>query len=295
MDQIIPLSDIESVVLPRFIPMIEVLSQECESFKDDFENGDFSRWSGTYASQGETFAVVNETAYRNLHSARFSSDGNSLFEAGYCYKTLTSLSELQISAYFKVAYSGITADDARFYLIVLKVAGNSVAYVGWRQVAGVVKWNLLVRTGIGWASDYSDTSPLVNKWYSVKLAWFEDPLNGHAELYVEDVLACSIENIKTATSGQTEIRFGLPELYNCDSTTLYCDSCGVDIARTSSSEMLLGDINRDGSVNVYDAIIAAASFGSVLGDQLWNSAADLNKDNKVDIYDMLILASKLHM
>jgi predicted deacylase len=31
MDQIIPLSDIESVVLPRFLPMMEVLSQECAS------------------------------------------------------------------------------------------------------------------------------------------------------------------------------------------------------------------------------------------------------------------------
>ena len=190
--------------------------------------------------------------------------------------------------------SGIASDDARFYLITLEASGNTIAYIGWRQVANVIKWNLLVKNGSEWVSRYSTMSPVVNKWYSVKLAWLEDSLNGHAELFVDDVLTCSIDNIKTATSGQTDIRFGLPELYNCESTTLYSDSCGVDIARASSSEMLPGDMNRDGSVDLYDAIIAAASYGSVLGDQRWNPAADLNKDNEIDLYDMLILASKLH-
>ena len=52
-----------------------------------------------------------------------------------------------------------------------------------------------------------------------------------------------------------------------------------------------GDINRDGSVDLYDALIFSASYGSVLGDKTWNPEADLNIDNRVDVFDVLILAS----
>lgn len=292
MDQIIPISDIESVVLPRFIPMVVILSQECGNFKDDFETGDFSRWTGTYKSQGETNSVTTEAAYSNLYSAKFSSDGSSLFEASYCYETLTSLSNLEASAFFKVTSSGIASDDARFYLIALTVAGDTIAYVGWRQVASVIKWNLLVKTESGWVSRYSTLSPIVNRWYSVRLKWYKDSINWRAELYVDGISSCSIENINTTTLYQIDIRFGLSELYNCRSTTVYCDSSAVD-ALSYSPSTSRGDINRDGSVDLYDALIFSASYGSVLGDKTWNPEADFNIDNRVDVFDVLILARAL--
>jgi hypothetical protein len=52
-----------------------------------------------------------------------------------------------------------------------------------------------------------------------------------------------------------------------------------------------GDINGDGVVNVYDASLAFAAFGSSPRAPNWNPAADLNGDGTVDIYDMIILAA----
>jgi hypothetical protein len=52
-----------------------------------------------------------------------------------------------------------------------------------------------------------------------------------------------------------------------------------------------GDINGDGKVDIYDALYAAAAFGSTPGAPNWNPAADLNGDGVVDIYDMIILAA----
>jgi hypothetical protein len=51
-----------------------------------------------------------------------------------------------------------------------------------------------------------------------------------------------------------------------------------------------GDINRDGSIDVYDSIILAGAFNSKPGDSNWNPRADLNRDGVVDIYDTIILA-----
>jgi hypothetical protein len=51
-----------------------------------------------------------------------------------------------------------------------------------------------------------------------------------------------------------------------------------------------GDLNDDGVVNINDAIIASAAFGSMTGDLNYNPLADINSDGKVDIFDMLLLA-----
>lgn len=51
------------------------------------------------------------------------------------------------------------------------------------------------------------------------------------------------------------------------------------------------DINNDGSVDIYDAILLANSYNSVPTSSNWNSKGDLNSDNIVDIYDAIILAS----
>ena len=52
-----------------------------------------------------------------------------------------------------------------------------------------------------------------------------------------------------------------------------------------------GDINGDGTVDVYDAMILAAAFGSGPNSPNWNPNADINGDGTVDIYDAIILAA----
>ena len=53
----------------------------------------------------------------------------------------------------------------------------------------------------------------------------------------------------------------------------------------------LGDLNFDGTVDIYDAILFAMSFGTRPSDLHWNPYADLNKDGIIDIYDAIILSS----
>jgi parallel beta-helix repeat protein len=53
----------------------------------------------------------------------------------------------------------------------------------------------------------------------------------------------------------------------------------------------LGDVNDDGKVDIYDAILLSNAFNSEPGDPKWNPNADINGDNAVDIYDAIILAN----
>lgn len=53
---------------------------------------------------------------------------------------------------------------------------------------------------------------------------------------------------------------------------------------------LVGDITGDGVVDIFDVVIVAKAFGSVLGGPNWDQRADLNGDNKIDIFDMVVIA-----
>jgi len=54
-----------------------------------------------------------------------------------------------------------------------------------------------------------------------------------------------------------------------------------------------GDLNGDGTVDIYDAVMLAGAFNSQLGSINWNPNADINGDGIVDIYDAVILAGSI--
>ena len=51
-----------------------------------------------------------------------------------------------------------------------------------------------------------------------------------------------------------------------------------------------GDINGDDTVNLLDAILASAAYGSKPGNPKWNPEADLNGDGVIDILDVIKLS-----
>jgi hypothetical protein len=55
------------------------------------------------------------------------------------------------------------------------------------------------------------------------------------------------------------------------------------------SKLLLGDLNKDGKVDLFDAVAALIAYNSALGKPNWNADADLNKDGIVNVYDMVLL------
>jgi len=52
-----------------------------------------------------------------------------------------------------------------------------------------------------------------------------------------------------------------------------------------------GDVNGDGTVDIYDLILVASAFGSQTGYPEFNPNADINADETTDIYDLILVAS----
>jgi len=64
----------------------------------------------------------------------------------------------------------------------------------------------------------------------------------------------------------------------------YLVDCEVKI------KTMKADINGDGVVDIFDALLMARSFGSVRNDSNWNPDCDLNNDGVIDIFDVILLA-----
>ena len=57
---------------------------------------------------------------------------------------------------------------------------------------------------------------------------------------------------------------------------------------------IVGDVNGDGVVDIYDAITLSNAFASVPSSPTWNGNADINSDNSVDIFDAILLAANFN-
>ena len=68
--------------------------------------------------------------------------------------------------------------------------------------------------------------------------------------------------------------------------TQYTDIDGTVVV----GDVALGDLNFDGTVDIFDIIILGGAFGSEPGNPRWNPDADINNDDIIDIYDAIILA-----
>jgi len=54
---------------------------------------------------------------------------------------------------------------------------------------------------------------------------------------------------------------------------------------------IVGDVNHDGIVDIYDLVKVASVYGSEPGDSNWDPYCDVNHDGIVDIFDLVTVAS----
>jgi hypothetical protein len=205
-------------------------------FSDGFETGTFNAWSSTTRTTGETATVASNIKHSGSYSACFTSNGDSSYERAYASRSGLNLAEVYTKAYVYVDPSGIVDNSDRFYFIQLMAGGNILAYGGWRQDAnGNLLWHIMIRDGSNTVGAYSTVTPATRTWYLVELHWKADATNGLGELYVDGTLVASISSRNTANYGNATIaRVGLPEIYNCASTTVYIDDAAVSTSQQSS-------------------------------------------------------------
>jgi hypothetical protein len=205
-----------------------IVSTPTSIFEDGFESGSTSAWNSTSTpSSGETLAVTSEQAYDGTYSLRSTSNGGGGTEYARTIETFSpTLSQIRVQAYFKLAQNGVVDNSDRMKLIELRAGSTIIAAAGLWQVSGTLRWWIETRTGTTYVE--TTTTPIgsfdLTQWFSLELYWKLGATDGEATLKVNGNQIYQITNADTDNYGNcSALRFGLAELTNCGTTTLYSD------------------------------------------------------------------------
>jgi hypothetical protein len=196
-------------------------------FNNGFETKNFNIWSGTRKTSGET-TTISTTHFSGKYSAKFTSNGGRATEYSYCYKTVPSSAQINATGYYYISKSGLTQRTGTMNLITLNAGSNTVITAGLTKTAGTLRWSLTIRNGSEAIVLYSTQTPVLNQWCKVEVDWLKDATSGYGLLLVDGSPLCLVSGINTSKYGNvTQACFGLTQLNNCYSTTIYIDNCTI--------------------------------------------------------------------
>jgi hypothetical protein len=88
-------------------------------------------------------------------------------------------------------------------------------------------------------------------------------------------------------------------VFENDSYTYICFKVGggthsiIVVGEHSIKEMMIGDVNNDGKVDLADLYLVWYAFGSYPGHPRWNVWADLDLNKKVDLKDIYMIIKEI--
>jgi predicted deacylase len=230
--QEITLEEIETKILPKFIPVIAVLCQECERktiFEDGFESGSLSAWSGSAKTSGSSIVVSNVKPYEGEYSAKFITEASiSETERAFVYKRINESSVIYVRVYIYIDEGLPLVDkDDRFTPIqFLNSKGSIICNLQIRHVNGEDRFTILAYDKL---ATTTEIYPKLKTWYCLGLYIKIHSTEGEIKAYINGVECISYTNIDTAKFGNVSIIcFGLANSIGIQNkVTVYCDSAAI--------------------------------------------------------------------
>jgi hypothetical protein len=261
-------------------------------FEDNFESGNLDLWTGTGKTSGETLAITNDEARQGTHSIRFTKTGTSRNpENAYLYKSI-STQEAYANGYFQIDGSTgsqiLTDTGDTVYFIRFSDGHQALARAGIRREAGIVKW-LLCAGGI---YKTAPTAVSADRWYNIELHW--NAAEGTAELFVNGARILQISVSSEYRISPRFVDIGIISATNVQNQlTVYCDCFKVSTTYIGPKSYAFPswDANQDGTVGISDVTMINSAYWSTPGSQLWNPQGDVNLDGTVDLYDLINVVS----
>ncbi|MBX5327641.1 hypothetical protein HM002_08015 [Candidatus Bathyarchaeota archaeon A05DMB-4] len=297
----ISLSQIETVLLPKFIPSAMVMSQECESkslFSDGFESGSSSAWSGTTVTSGDNVAVVNSNPFRGTYSAKFETTGvASGIKCASVYKTIPETPLIYTRGYFYIT-QGLPLTDNDDYIALtqyLNPDGNVICSLQIRKIQGQNVFHLSGISGTtAWIHESTyDILPQANRWYGIELYAYIHATAGAYKIYIDGTEQITATNLNTTRYGNiTTICFGLASCSNTQQKIVTYGDC-AEISTNYIEFLNRADINGDGVVNIKDVTLLTLAWLSTSDSPQYDWRCDLNSDGIINIVDATILCKAL--
>ena len=236
-------------------------------FEDEFENGDFSAWSGTYTTVDDNAIVASAYPYEGTYHSCFQT-GAIVSGVKYAYSHLElsqAVSEVYARGYFYIV-DGLPLNDNedRFGLIAFEVGGQLQCTFRVHRSGGVDKFNIVGLSGTGSVQKSTDAVyPVERQWYCLEFYIKVHSSSGEYRAWINGVEQIAITNIDTTRYGSSvsRVRFGLTYTSNVQhSVEVYCDSVIM-------STRYIGQFRPLGVIGSVDEIPAIRNFYWLFGNQ----------------------------
>jgi hypothetical protein len=196
-------------------------------FSDGFESGDFSAWTGTVTSSGETCAVETVNPHHGSYNARFGLDGSDYWEDAYVYKTFaSSYGVLYARCYMRFEN---LRDYTEVECLQLRNSVNGKIFAaGYQRWGGDPQWMLGVLESGSMQRYYANSPAIqVGTYYCVELYGKVDGAVGEAKLYVNGNQTLSVADKDTDDFGNmNQLRIGLADSHvSSGNSFVVCVDC----------------------------------------------------------------------
>ena len=197
---------------------------------DGFETGDFTLWTTTNPTSGETRTVTTNPVYQGNNAALFTSSGDGGYEKAYLSKTLPeTLSQVYVQCVFNLTQNGLVENGDRIKLVEVRSGSSIVASAGLTMRSGTLRWWLETRDGTSYIETYAQSTTDFSSWVTLEVQWTNSASNGGGTILVNGAPVIQVGSDNTSNYGDaTEVRVGLPEVYNCGPTALIMDNIVID-------------------------------------------------------------------
>ena len=256
-------------------------------FEDGFESR-FSFWDGIsppLKEEGSPLTPGNQI-HHGMYSASFSSDPTQNNRSYVYHRVEPASTNLYARGYFYISKSGLTYNGSHSALITFRAGNDTVAYAGWRNDSGPLKWYLTIWNGSGHEVIPSSFSASTSKWYSVELHWREGLTSSMVEMWVEGHFACSSGERYTSGSGGVDtVRIGLCETATGGPTIVYTDC----VVLNESGIGLETDESGISESRIWFLVIGTVSAGIFVATFLANrrrarTGVSMSQDGETVIY-----------
>jgi len=179
-------------------------------FSDGFESGDFSQWTGTTVSGGNTLEVIAGAKHCGNYGAH--SICTAWTGETYCYKTLASShTTIYIRGYFYLNSVSQMSGYGTSLIEVVNSGGTNIARVGFYNDGGTTKLAVKIYGDSSWTVGSALST---GQWYCIETKLVFDASTGEQHVYLdgfEDITRTSlalITNAQTIHVGQVVLAGG---------------------------------------------------------------------------------------
>lgn len=130
-----------------------------------FESGDFRDWDGTYTTPESVATVATNPVYSGTFGAKFTSINGSSFARAFSYKSLSGITEVNVSMRVNIDSGLLLGSGDALWLIQFRDStGFALASYGIKGYQTSTKWASMVNS----TNSYATSGPALDTWYWIE-------------------------------------------------------------------------------------------------------------------------------